>query len=77
MVFAVEDTTAQLTWLGSLLPAGEGRRGTRRHDAGPGAPSARGLGVAADATITARDLATGNVLDSRPYKRSSILRENG
>jgi hypothetical protein len=67
VVFAVEDTTAQLTWLGSLLPAGEGRRGTRRHDAGPGAPSARGLGVAADATITARDLATGNVLGSRPY----------
>ena len=26
MVFAVEDTTAQLTWLGSLLPADAGRQ---------------------------------------------------
>ena len=68
MVFAVEDTTAQLTWLGSLLPADAGRRGARHHDTAPAASvTAQGRGVAADATITARDLATGDVLGSRPY----------
>lgn len=58
VVFAVEDTTAQITWLGPLLP--EGRT----------LPDGPRPGAAAEAaeTITARDLSTGAALGSRPYR---------
>ncbi len=55
LVFAVEDTTAQLTWWGTLLQSDRGPAGVQRCETDP------------DATITARDLGSGDILGARPY----------